>query len=60
MAVEAARRFHRVLLVECGTATLPPWLALKNEVMRTGAGGVIQCRPGDFHPRPRATAEGGA
>lgn len=57
-AVEAARRFRRVLLVECGTATLPAWLALRDEVTPGCAGVVLQCRPGDYHPRPRAMAEG--
>lgn len=58
MAVDAARRFRRVLIVECGTDTLPAWLALRAEVSPKGAGMILKCRPGDYHPRPGATAEG--
>lgn len=58
MAVDAARHLGRVLVAECATATLPAWQALKREVASTGAGTVIQCRPGDFHPRLSTQAEG--
>jgi len=57
-AVEAARKFRRVLIAECGTATLPPWLALRAEVAPNTPGMIVETRPGDFHPLWRPTAEG--
>lgn len=57
-AVEAARRFRRVLIAEAGTATLPAWLALRSEVAPHIPGMVVQCRPGGVHPCCTATAEG--
>jgi len=50
-AVEAARICHRVLLAECGTATLPAWEAMRAQVAPSLPGVTLRCRPGDFHPR---------
>lgn len=58
MAADAARHLGRALIAECATATLPAWLDLKNEVAPNGSGIVLQCAPGDFHPRAEAPAEG--
>ncbi|MBB3900104.1 hypothetical protein [Roseococcus suduntuyensis] len=57
-AVEAARSYRRVLIAECGTATLPTWMALRAEVAPYCPGAVLQCDPDDFHPRRPAMAEG--
>ena len=57
-AVEAVRKFRRVLIAECGTASLRTWLALRAEVAPKTSGMIVKTRPGDFHPLCRNTAEG--
>jgi hypothetical protein len=48
--VEAALRFRRVLLVECASATLPAWKALRADVAPDTPGLVIQPPPAGLHP----------
>lgn len=55
-AAESARYVRRVLIAECGSATLPAWLAMRDAVAPSCPGLVVQCRPGDHHPKLPAEA----
>ena len=53
-AAEAARRFGRVLLVECGSSTLDAWLSLRETITPNAPGLILKPLPGHVHPLPGA------
>jgi len=52
---DAARKHGRVLLAECGTATLPAWESLRTQVAPRTPCVIVKTEPGDFYPRFAAT-----
>jgi hypothetical protein len=50
LAAEATLAHRRVVLIECGSASLDAWLALRDAVAPSTPGLVVRCVQGDHHP----------
>ncbi|MCX7371246.1 MAG: hypothetical protein NTW56_02200 [Alphaproteobacteria bacterium] len=56
LAAQATCLFGRALIAECSSHHLPAWRALREEVAPRTPGMIVECRPGDCHPRLGAPA----
>lgn len=56
LAAQGACLFRRALIVETASRFLPAWRGLLAEMAPRCPGLIVECRPGDHHPRLTAPA----